>query len=180
MNKPLFKIHDNLFNEKEIDTLYGSFRDEKPWTFTGAANDLSGPRKFRNPLEKEDEINKILYKTADDILKKENLFDSVKLVNSYASSYVYGTLHDFHEDGATDYNQIYTVMFYLNKIWVLPYAGETVFLNKDKTEIENAVIPKPGRAVIFDGFITHAAREISRSCIELRMVATLKYKRKYV
>ena len=32
MNKPLFKIHDNLFNEKEIDTLYGSFRDEKPST----------------------------------------------------------------------------------------------------------------------------------------------------
>jgi hypothetical protein len=71
-------------------------------------------------------------------------------------------------------------MFYLNKIWGLPYAGETIFLNKDKTEIENAVIPKPGRAVIFDGFITHAAREISRSCIELRMVATLKYQRKHV
>ena len=47
-------------------------------------------------------------------------------------------------------------------------------------EIENAVIPKPGRAVIFDGFITHAAREISRSCIELRMVATLKYERQNV
>ena len=147
MNKPLFKIHDNLFNEQEIDALYGSFRDEKPWTFTGAAKDISGPRKFKNPLEKED---------------------------------VYGTMHDFHEDGANDYNQIYTVMFYLNKIWALIYAGETVFLNKEKTEIENAVIPKPGRAVIFDGFITHAAREISRSCIELRMVATLKYQRKNV
>ena len=148
MNKPLFKIHDNLFNEQEIDALYGSFRDEKSWTFTGAAKDISGPRKFKNPLEKEDEVNKILFKTAD--------------------------------DGANDYNQIYTVMFYLNKIWALIYAGETVFLNKEKTEIENAVIPKPGRAVIFDGFITHAAREISRSCIELRMVATLKYQRKNV
>jgi hypothetical protein len=180
MSSPLFKIHDNLFNEKEIDTLYGSFRDEKPWTFTGAANDLSGPRKFRNPLEKKDKVNTILYKTADDILKKENLFDSVKLVNAYASSYVYGTIHDFHEDGANNYDQIYTVMFYLNKIWAFPYAGETVFLNKDKTEIENAVIPKPGRAVIFDGYITHAAREISRSCIELRMIATFKYARKNV
>ena len=85
MNKPLFKIHDNLFNEQEIDALYGSFRDEKSWTFTGAAKDISGPRKFKNPLEKEDEVNKILFKTADDILKKENLYDSVELVNSYAS-----------------------------------------------------------------------------------------------
>ena len=180
MSKPLFKIYDNLFNEKEVDILYGSFRDEKPWTFTGGATAESMCRKFKNPLEKEDKVNKILYKTADDILKKEELFDSVKLVNTYASSYVYGTVHDFHEDCANDYNQIYTIMFYLNKLWTLGYAGETVFLNKERTEIENSVIPKPGRAVIFDGFITHAAREISRSCIELRMVATIKFERKNV
>ena len=180
MNKPFFKIHDNLFGPSLIDTLYGSFRDEKPWKFIGGGGPNLNHRKFKYVLNKEDEIDNILFKKADDILKKENLFDSVKLVNSYASGYLYGTLHDFHTDAAVQYDEVYTVMFYLNKIWEIPYAGETVFLNADKTEIEQAIIPKPGRALLFDGFITHGAREISRSCIELRMVATFKYERKNV
>ena len=62
MSKPLFKIYDNLFNEKEVDILYGSFRDEKPWTFTGGATAESMCRKFKNPLEKEDKVNKIYTK----------------------------------------------------------------------------------------------------------------------
>ena len=180
MNKPLFKVHDNLFGPSLIDTLYGSFRDNKPWRFIGGGAPDLNHRKFNYILNKEDEIDNILFKKADDIIKKENLFDSVELVSSYASGYLYGTLHDFHTDAAVQYDEVYTVMFYLNKIWQIPYAGETVFLNADNTEIEQAIIPKPGRALLFDGFITHGAREISRSCIELRMVATLKYRRKNV
>tara|TARA_R100000541_G_scaffold33642_2_gene42241 strand:- start:1334 stop:1879 length:546 start_codon:yes stop_codon:yes gene_type:complete len=181
MSKPFFKIHDNVFDDKTVDTLYGAFRDHKPWYFTGAgSSENRDHRKFFYKLNKEDEIDNILFEEGDKILKKESLYDSVRLVNSYASSYLYGTLHDFHEDGASNYNQIYTIMFYLNKIWTLNYAGETVFLNDDRTEIKKSIIPKPARALIFDGFITHGAREISRSCLELRMVATLKYERKHV
>jgi SM-20-related protein len=57
----------------------------------------------------------------------------------------------------------------------MSYGGETIFTNPERTEIIHSVIPKPGRALLFDGFIPHCAREISRTCIELRMVATLKY-----
>lgn len=67
-----------------------------------------------------------------------------------------------------------TVMFYLNKVWDVSYGGETIFIN-NSGDITNSVIPKPGRVVIFDGSIPHAAREVSRTCIELRMVATFKY-----
>ena len=68
-------------------------------------------------------------------------------------------------------------MFYLNKLWDVSYAGETIFLN-NIGDITNSVIPKPGRVVIFDGTIPHAAREVSRICVELRMVATFKYEHK--
>ena len=60
------------------------------------------------------------------------------------------------------------------------YAGETIFLTQDWNDIWKSAIPKPGRAVLFDGFLPHGAREVSRDCVELRMVATIKYKIKYV
>ena len=79
-----------------------------------------------------------------------------------------------HTDGGYE-DHCYTVMFYLNKVWTMSYGGETIFTNPERTEIIHSVITKPGRALLFDGFIPHCAREISRTCIELRMVATLKY-----
>lgn len=172
---PLFNIYNYVFDEKNIDTLYGVFRDVKPWRFTGAGSNINS-RKFNYELNKKDKTDKILFNAATNILKKENLFDFVKLKRAYASGYLYGTIHDFHtDDTANDYNEIFTVMFYLNKIWALEYAGETVFLNKQRNDIQYSISPGPGKAVIFDGFISHAAREISRSCMELRMVATFKY-----
>ena len=39
-----------------------------------------------------------------------------------------------------------------------------------------SILPKPGRAVFFDGSFLHAARETSRICNDLRMVVTFKYK----
>ena len=99
------------------------------------------------------------------------------MLRAYASGNIYGTVHEIHQDdGAINYNEIITIMFYLNKIWDMSYGGETIFLSPDKQEISNSVIPKPGRAVLFDGAILHGAREIGRQCIELRMVASFKYK----
>ena len=54
-------------------------------------------------------------------------------------------------------------MFYLNKVWTISYAGETIFTNNEQTEILSSVIPKPGRVVVFDGQIPHCAREVSRT-----------------
>ena len=59
----------------------------------------------------------------------------------------------------------------------MSYAGETIYTNPERTEIISSVIPKPGRGVLFNGFIPHCAREVSRTCVELRMVATFKYRK---
>lgn len=179
----LFKLYDNLFDEKTIDTLYGSYRDYKPWKFIGVADEETENqwRKFSYVLDPKDEIDKILYEKADEIIEQNNLSSSVERGRAYASGSVYGTINPIHtDDTAENYNEIVTIMFYLNKIWAMGHAGETIFLTKDWNEIWKSVIPKPGRAVLFDGFLPHGAREISRACVELRMVATIRYERKNV
>ena len=76
-----------------------------------------------------------------------------------------------------DEDDCFTIMFYLNKIWDMSYAGETIYTDPTRSEIIKSIIPKPGRVAVFNGFIPHCAREVSRTCVELRMVATFKYRR---
>jgi hypothetical protein len=174
----LFEIYDNLFDSHTLDTLYGEYRDYVPWRFIGAADETNQNtwRKFQYILNKKKKIDRILFKEAHNILRKNNLDKIVKFKRAYGNGNIYGTVHHFHEDdGAQNYNEVFTIMFYLNKEWFMHYGGETVFLTQDKNEIWKSVIPKPGRAILFDGFIPHAARELSRQCVELRMVVSFKY-----
>jgi hypothetical protein len=170
----LLNVWDNNFNEKEIDLLYAHYRDKKSWKFIGHGGD-DNKRKFNYKLDKKDPIDKILFKKSHEILVKHNLHLISKLVRAYASGYIYGTISSIHRDVQEGYNNYFTIMFYLNKFWESSYAGETIFLTDNQDEIFKSVIPKPGRAIIFDGFIPHGAREVSRECIEFRMVVTFNY-----
>ena len=169
----MIQILDNVFNNKDIDTFYGEFRDFTAWKFTGGVGEKNW-RKFDLILDKEHPVHSKLFKKSDEIFKKTlpSLASTHSCKYNYASGYVFGTHHELHSDYPKDWG--ITVMFYLNKVWDVSYGGETIFIN-NSGDITNSVIPKPGRVVIFDGSIPHAAREVSRTCIELRMVATFKY-----
>jgi hypothetical protein len=169
-----FKIIDNALSTDNIDNFYGYFRDLQGWVFTGHAGDNNTWRKFHGDLDKNNDNHKKLFDLSDEIMQTFLPEKEHKLKRAYVSSYLYGTHHEMHTDGGYE-DHCYTVMFYLNKVWAMSYGGETIFTNPERTEIIHSVIPKPGRALLFDGFIPHCAREISRTCIELRMVATLKY-----
>ena len=173
----MIKVIDNVFDEKDIDVFYSEFRDNMGWTFTGTGgSENSDWRKFHMLLNRDNPVHSKLFDKSDKLFKETlpSFAETHELKNYYESGYLYGTHHQIH----TDYDKGgFTVMFYLNKLWDVSYAGETIFLN-NIGDITNSVIPKPGRAVIFDGNIPHAAREVSRICVELRMVATFKYEAK--
>lgn len=174
----IFKIYDNIFDSETIDYLYGYFRDLNPWFFIGQGGLNLNHRKFFSEL-KNNKAGKLLKDKATEIMEEENLLSEYVVDKSYASGNIFGTVHEIHVDGeAIKVGDVVTVMFYLNKIWEMEYGGETIFLTPSRKDIMQSVIPKPGRAVLFDGFIPHSAREISRICNDLRMVATIKYDKK--
>lgn len=172
--KKLFVIEDNLYDVDSCKNVYNYFKNCE-WKFDGK-NRTEKSQKWDYYLNFKDKVEQDLLKISNSIIKKYGLDKLFKLKRAYASANTYGFSGEYHfDDGAKEYNEIVTVMFYLNEEWDFDFGGETFFLNHDRNEIEYAIIPKPARALIFDGFIYHGPRPLSKFCNQLRMVLTFKY-----
>lgn len=108
-------------------------------------------------------------------LLSSDLLSGHTLLRCYANGYPYGTDGTMHTD--TILNTGYTLIYYPHEKWNLNWAGETVFFTADKTDIRQTVYPKPGRIILFNGTIPHAARGVSRSCPEMRVTLMFKTER---
>jgi hypothetical protein len=170
----LFNIADDLYDKDSSENIHNYFK-YVPWIFEGSnKGDISTKWKYNLNYRHPIEIN--FLELSDKLLKNSGLNKIFKLKRAYASANTYGFSGEYHyDDNAKEHNEVVSIMFYLNHKWDLNFGGETFFLNKNKNEIEHAVIPKPARAVIFDGFIYHGPRPLSKICNELRMVLTFKY-----
>ena len=171
----MIEIIDNIFSPKDIDLFYGYYRDMVGWKFIGASKGSSNYRKWYYVLNKKNNYDNLLISKADSLLKKYSL-KNYTLKRAYANAYTYGMINEIHQDDfPLSPLDIITVMFYLNKEWSIDFGGETNFYKNE--EIINSVLPKPGRVVIFDGFIPHCGKEVNRTCVELRMVASVRYEK---
>jgi hypothetical protein len=109
---------------------------------------------------------------------KINLGDK-KLLRVYINGYTYGTDAYAHQDdiwidekyGKGSSGE--TILLYLNDVWDLNWAGETVVFN-DQNEIEFSMLPKKLRVISFPSQKFHAARPVSRGCPVLRSVLVFK------
>jgi hypothetical protein len=172
--KKLFIIEDNLYDATSSKNILNYFKNLN-WTFDGK-NKTDASTKWVHSLNFKHINEQNFLNISEFLLKKYGLNKVFKLKGAYASANTYGFSGEYHtDDGAKEYNEVVTIMFYLNDNWSFDFGGETFFLNHDRNEIEYAVIPKPARAIIFDGFIYHGPRPLSKFCNELRMVLTFKY-----
>jgi SM-20-related protein len=97
-----------------------------------------------------------------------------KTVNSYINGYTYGT------DGYPHYEVLQSraveqrsILIYCCPRWEPAWGGETVFFDEDG-EISAAILPKPGRVLVFRGDVLHVARAPSRFCPIERRVLVFK------
>ena len=79
------------------------------------------------------------------------------LYSAYMNVLKFGDAPRIHCDAPHWCNNQVTMIVYLNEYWIPNYGGETIFYDNN-LDILHAVVPKPGRVVIFDGRIPHSAR----------------------
>jgi SM-20-related protein len=95
-----------------------------------------------------------------------------RLVRCYANGQAYGSDGTLHVDAAAPNN--YTCVYYPHREWHPDWAGETVFFNRDRTDVIATVYPRPNRLAVFDGTLPHVARGVSRTCPVLRVTLMFK------
>jgi SM-20-related protein len=94
------------------------------------------------------------------------------LLRCYANGQPYGSEGTLHTDSVSESG--HTTIYYPHDEWHPNWGGETVFFNREKTDIIASVYPRPGRLVVFRGVTPHVARGLSRTCPVLRITLMFK------
>ena len=176
-------VIDNIFPYNVILDIYSGFSTKL--AFFPKNHDLGfdpqGMPKFRGDLydknlpQNLDFHNKRSFKLLSSEINNivlEKFPIPLTLGQCYVNYSTSDSLDRFHVD---QIHPLPTVLYYANHSWEFNWGGETLFLNEQGSEIVAAVIPKPGRIVIFDGNIGHSARPPSILASCARMTVALKY-----
>jgi hypothetical protein len=169
---------DNFFSQELIDTICNEI-NKKGWTYGWRSNHAIGYAHWNqliadheiieNGLDIIDRLPAGVFTTAWQYIQ-ENHFPNSTLLRCYANAHTYGTEGYPHVDSIRSQDK--TIVIYLNKTWQREWAGETsIFLQNN---IEQSVLPKYNRAVIFPGAMAHVSRNVTRICPNLR--TTLMFK----
>jgi Rps23 Pro-64 3,4-dihydroxylase Tpa1-like proline 4-hydroxylase len=179
---------DNLLNERELTAIQDYFQENVFWKYgwKSASDKMTfghwNHDILKTPRSNQDDYEHVLQ--SDPTLEpikavwdklKENFLQGHQLVRCYANAHTYGVEGYPHVDSRRPGN--FTAILYVNPGWKPEWAGETVFFDEHQ-DIAQAVMPKPGRMVIFDNRIMHAARGVTRVCPAIRVTLMFKTKMK--
>lgn len=164
-------VYDDLIPEPLIKEIHGIL-DHKGFTRTEVDHPRQDRAKAMAVAElspSDDFVQSIMNRVFNVVPNAENLYCYRVYANCYTPSDCPEPHVDLHErDGCT-------VLYYANSEWSWEHGGETVFFDKDK-EIIKAVLPKPGRIVIFDPTIFHCARVQNSLAPKYRYTIAIKLK----
>lgn len=100
---------------------------------------------------------------------------SYRPYRAYTNVASYGDMLFTHTDCLPEQHDL-TALWYLCQSWDIEWGGETMFFDA-QDDIACAVIPKPGRLVVFDGAIKHVGRPPNRICYAPRYTFAIKFER---
>lgn len=90
----------------------------------------------------------------------------------YCNACYFGDLLLPHRDALPGQNDV-TALWYLNAHWDLSWGGATQFFD-EAAGTAIAVLPRPGRLVLFDGELLHVGLAPNRQCFEPRLTLAIK------
>ena len=165
-------VVDNVLNYSEQEALL-NFCKNSLYTLGHSASSVShyDLTRFISNLT-EEELSRTNLDRAFISLCEQYYGRKVKIDRSYINVYFPYTPTGVHTDD-NDNNAI-SFLVYANPQWDLDWGGETQFFTDDLESVKESVIPKGGRAILFDSKIPHSARSPSVLCPIPRFTLTIK------
>jgi hypothetical protein len=149
-------IIDNYFSYFDTRFIYSSVL-QGPYTFTQMSEplaDITNTRLAHHIEDEDNPVNPLLRKAVDDIVKE------ILPKKELAPSEIYVNIADAmtttlpHTDRPPE---CWTLLYYPNLEWDIKWGGQTNFIDHETMDIMAAVIPKPGRFILFQADILHQA-----------------------
>lgn len=147
------EVYDNLIPEELVKEIHrklhftGFKRTERDYSDQDFANAMA----VADLVLDDDLVQELMSKVYPLVPNAEELY----CYRVYANCYTPSDSPEPHKDQCE--NNGFTVLYYANSEWSWENGGETVFFDENR-EIIKAVLPKPGRVVIFQPDIHHTAR----------------------
>jgi hypothetical protein len=104
------------------------------------------------------------------VVEKRHAPGTCRLARIHCNLHLYGNMQHPH----TDLSGGVTALYFANPSWQRNWMGETIFYGDDEEPLY-AIVPKPGRLVVFDADIVHRAGVPSRECFEPRISVAFKF-----
>ncbi|WP_212004681.1 2OG-Fe(II) oxygenase [Chitinophaga sp. HK235] len=166
-------IIDDTFSEEEIQAFF-EYVEELPFRRKEKSNEYDNFPIFST------DFDPVVFEESTYIGQKARLLletyvpegKHYNLFRAYVNLSTYGDVEYPHYDCQADQKDI-TVLYYVNLKWNNTFGGETIFYEEHDTRL--AILPKPGRFVIFPGKIEHMGSVASRICKTPRYSLALKY-----
>lgn len=127
--------------------------------------------EFESECWTEDKVEGMLAKRAKDFLIEQNIIPG-EIFRIYANCNLHGDFQFAHEDGDG-----WTALYFVNSKWHEDWGGELMLYPDDMQDLAYAIIPKPGRMVIFDGMIRHRGGVPSKLCFDARFSLAIKFQK---
>jgi SM-20-related protein len=177
--------HTQILREPERARLYDFLCDggwDTGWksnrkrdAFSFLHKHFAGFRNAHNeaPYECSDELAKnapIVFETWGFL--KERLLKNHVLMRCYANGMSYGMDGTVHIDSSRPNN--YTFIYYPHERWSPNWGGETLFYNREETNVIACCYPHPNGAAFFDARIPHRANGVTRQYPGTRITLMFK------
>ena len=165
-------VVDNAFDYSNQEALF-NFCKNSLYSFGHAASSVSSADlgRFICNLTAE-ELNHTGFDTLFESLVKKYKNRKVRIDRAYINVYFPYTPTALH----TDDNKPDAISFlaYANPHWQSDWAGETQFFTDTIQDVDQSVLPRGGRVILFDSNIPHTARAPAVICPVPRFTLTIK------
>lgn len=156
-------------NFVDIDVLEGHFNElmEGEWSYFGSAYGKDTDKKlwYRSILEEPFYLS--IFEKIKKVTGKNYVVDRV-----YANGQLHGQCGNIHKDYDSEISNAKTLLIYMNYEWKPEWGGHTVI---EKSEGEYvSILPKPGKAILFDGTLNHVGLEPTIHCNTMRVTVVYK------
>lgn len=166
-------IVDDIFSKEEIDAFYEYVAElpfvRKEKSIAGDPFPIFSADFETVPFEEQTYVGRKAKELLQEFIPDA---DKYRLFRAYVNLSTYGDVEYPHYD-CDAVKQDITVLYYVNNQWARQYGGETMFYEDHDSRL--AVLPTPGRFVLFPGNIEHMGGVASRICKFPRYSLALKY-----